>query len=420
MKLVDCKSLLPSRVTFLFLANEVVAIRSTRFFARSFGRRAWRFPYVNEKELPGVLQDAARVAGLGHELVHVGLPLDAMTLVQFSLPLGAKEDLPSAIRYALMRHVPFSLDTVRWQYSSKNLGDALAITVTLISESRLSGLEELFFKAGIGVASVFPVSTALLGHIAEGGVAAVLHGDGQDVLLWDGGRVCWQGQGANAGVPLLAQAAGMRENFGIQSRAAAVFGDCKGEISQEVEVQHVQPEQLCLDFSKQFSIDVVSPETMRSVRRLRYAVMVPALALVVTLLLWPFTDLVIWHKRLNQLETRIHAVRDEAGDLAEARQRNSELRSRLERWSEQFAKNIPVTSVLREITRLMPRGAWLESLQIQDHRVVLNGNAPSATVLLEQLENSSFFEDLRFDAPVTKHGQLEKFRIVANISRSES
>ena len=420
MNRFDFSSLLPSRVTFLVLPKELVAIRSTRFFARNIGCRAWRFPYENEMELPLLLESAKRAAGAGQQLVHVGVALEAVTLVQFSLPLGAKEDLPTAVRYALMRHVPFSLDTVRWQYSTKNLGDVLGITVTLMSESRLAELEDLFFKAGIGVASVFPACTALLNHITEGGVAAVLHGAGQDVLVWDGGRVCWQARGGDAGVQHLAQAASMLENFSIHSRAAAVFGECGAEIPQTVQAQHVQPEQLCLDFSNQFSIDVVSPETMRNVRRLRYAVIVPAVSLLLTLLLWPFADLISWNKRLNALEMRIHSLRDEAGNLAEARQQNSELRSRLERWNAQFAKNIPVTSILREITRLMPHGAWLESLQIQGQRVVLNGNAPSATVLLEQMENSSFFEDLRFDAPVTKHGQLEKFRIVANISSRES
>ena len=44
------------------------------------------------------------------------------------------------------------------------------------------------------------------------------------------------------------------------------------------------------------------------------------------------------------------------------------------------------------------------------------GNAPSATFVLEQMEISSLFQDARFDAPVTRQGQLEVFRIAATIS----
>lgn len=417
MKASDFLALLPGRMTFLLLPREVVAVRSVHLFGRTLGCRAWSFPCDGEDALPSALAQARGVTRSGHELSHVGLPLETLTLVHFTLPLGAREDLPSAVRYALMRHVPFPLDNMRWQYAAREQGESLNVTATLISEARLAGIVEVFSRAGIGVASVFPACAALLGLIPEGGVAAVVQGDQQDVLVWNGSMVCWQARRAQDETPPLHRAAAMLDNYGIGSRRAAVIGDPPGDLPDNLDIDRVLPEQLCLDFSRRFSIDVVSSEALRNVRRLRYAVVVPALVLLATLALLPFRDLIVWQKRMHQLEQRIEALRTEAGDLAEVRQRNTETRARIERWEEIFSQNVQVTSVLREITRVIPRGAWLESLQIQERRAVLSGNAPSATVILEQLENSPFFEDVRFDAPVTRQGALEKFRIVANISK---
>ena len=417
MKSSDFLALLPGRLTFLLLPHEVAVVRSVHLFGRTLGCRAWSFPYDGEDGLSAALTQARRGIPSGHELSHVGLPLESLTLVHFTLPLGAREDLPSAVRYALMRHVPFPLDNMRWQYAAREQGDSLTVTATLISEARLAGIVDVFSKAGIGVASVFPACTAVLGLMAEGGVAAVAQGDQQEVLVWNGSMVCWQGRGVQDEPPPLHRAAAMLDNYGISSRRAVVIGDPTGDVPEHLDIVRVLPDQLCLDFSKQFSIDVISPEALRNVRRLRNAVVVPALLLLATLALLPFRDLIVWQKRMHQLEARIDALRTEAGDLAEVRRRNTETRARIERWEEIFSQNVHVTSVLREITRVIPRGAWLESLQIQERRAVLSGNAPSATVILEQLENSAFFEDARFDAPVTKQGALEKFRIVANISK---
>jgi general secretion pathway protein L len=72
--------------------------------------------------------------------------------------------------------------------------------------------------------------------------------------------------------------------------------------------------------------------------------------------------------------------------------------------------------ILREMTEIMPDGAWLDSLQVQERKIIVAGNAPSATFMLEQMEISPLFQDARFDAPVTRQGALEVFRIAAGIS----
>ena len=130
----------------------------------------------------------------------------------------------------------------------------------------------------------------------------------------------------------------------------------------------------------------------------------------------PFRDVLVWERRVSALEERVAELRQEADSLINMREQSSAFEKRMERWSRTFASNVDMGRILREVTELMPAGAWLDNLQIQERRIVVAGNAPSATFVLEQMEISPLFQDARFDAPVTRQGQLEVFRIAATIS----
>jgi general secretion pathway protein L len=127
-------------------------------------------------------------------------------------------------------------------------------------------------------------------------------------------------------------------------------------------------------------------------------------------------DLVIEKRRLSVLEDRVASLRVEAEKLAQVRQKNDVVEKRMERWGRQLAGNLDMSLLLKELTLIVPQDAWLDSLQVQDRRVVVSGKAPSATTILERIENSPLFEDGHFDAPITKLGDLEVFRIAATVS----
>jgi Tfp pilus assembly protein PilN len=304
---------------------------------------------------------------------------------------------------------------MRWDFTARERGEGLDISVALMQVAVLDELVALFSAAGIPLAGVFPTCMLLAGLIPAGGVAAVAHPGGQEAIVWNGHRVCWQSAGSpDSGV--LATAAAMLENYGITSRRAVVLGSAPVDTPQGLELERVTPEALEYGLHQSFCIDLVPESAIRRLRRLQFAALAATVALLLTIVLQPFQDVFLWKRRIVDIEGRVAALKDEAESLITLRQGNSEIRDRLEAWGKRLSGHMPATEVLGEVTRLLPPEAWLESLQIQDGKVILNGNAPSATFVLEQLENSAVFEGARFDAPVTSLGQQEVFRIVATIS----
>jgi Tfp pilus assembly protein PilN len=74
---------------------------------------------------------------------------------------------------------------------------------------------------------------------------------------------------------------------------------------------------------------------------------------------------------------------------------------------------VPALPVLRELTEILPVGAWLQALAMDRQGVELTGQADGASALIPLLEGSSRLERAEFTSPVTKTQSKEQFRIRA-------
>ena len=417
MKKFDWSVLFPGHRTLFVFPTEVLAVRAVSFLGRSLSCQGYSWPCSDSESVHHALVEAKKALGVGKDtLCHVGLPLEDMTLVDFSLPLAARDDLANAVRYSLMRHVPFDLAEMRWEFSSREREGSLEISVALMHRSALSKIMERFALAGIPVASVFPACMILASKAGAGGVLAMVRGGLREFLTWNGHRVCWRSGVSDEPAKSLQTASVMLESYGIEGRKLFLFGQAPDPIPQGLEVEVFEPTDFDFGGQQEFRIDLVPEGTIRNLRRSRIGLAAATLVLMLTLAFLPFRDVLVWERRVGVLEGRIAQLRSEAETLVDVRQQNAAFEKRIERWARHFASNPDAAQLLREITEVLPAGAWLDSLLLQERKVVLSGSAPSATVVLEQLENSPLFHEMRFDAPVTKQGQLEIFRIAGSVS----
>jgi Tfp pilus assembly protein PilN len=66
--------------------------------------------------------------------------------------------------------------------------------------------------------------------------------------------------------------------------------------------------------------------------------------------------------------------------------------------------------LLKELTLLIPKDAWLTRVRISENQVNIEGYAPSATLLVPKLEASPFFKKVEFASPTYRDPKLNQDR----------
>ncbi len=81
----------------------------------------------------------------------------------------------------------------------------------------------------------------------------------------------------------------------------------------------------------------------------------------------------------------------------------------------------PVSSVLAEITELLPDHTWVLQFGWRDDRLVLSGYSGKATDLIGLLERSDLLDKVRFNSPVTADPRvgLDRFNLTATVQDNQ-
>jgi general secretion pathway protein L len=78
-----------------------------------------------------------------------------------------------------------------------------------------------------------------------------------------------------------------------------------------------------------------------------------------------------------------------------------------------FKKDRPmVLQMVKELTTVLPKNAWLTRLRITDSTVEIEGYAASATELLPKLETSPLLKKVEFASPTFRDARLNSDRFV--------
>lgn len=134
-----------------------------------------------------------------------------------------------------------------------------------------------------------------------------------------------------------------------------------------------------------------------------------------SLLSLPLATLAGKRAHLGKLENKLTEIQQHAEKLNTLRQKNQAIIDQLQGVA-RYVKQQPVLiDLLKEVTEAVPADSWLKSLVMSGRQVRLSGSSPSATTVIEALENSPLFKEAKFDSPVVKRGSMETFKIVATL-----
>lgn len=143
------------------------------------------------------------------------------------------------------------------------------------------------------------------------------------------------------------------------------------------------------------------------------------LAVVLLTLIVLLVVLPIWSARSEtiRLQTEVRNVSKVAQEVDAMREESEKLLHQA-RFLQDKKHNDPVlVDALEELSRVIPDGTWLNGLQYGNRRLVIQGQSPSASSLIQGIETSRFFHSVSFVSPVTKDSSngLERFQIASDV-----
>ena len=126
-------------------------------------------------------------------------------------------------------------------------------------------------------------------------------------------------------------------------------------------------------------------------------------------------------KRLEEIDRQI-AMRKEEVKKVEALKKEEESLNHEIALINNFKRNRPLTlDILKELTVILPKNAWLTRVRVADTTVNLEGYAASATGMLPKLEASPYFKKAEFASPTFRDARMnsDRFNIKMDIEGYE-
>jgi general secretion pathway protein L len=125
---------------------------------------------------------------------------------------------------------------------------------------------------------------------------------------------------------------------------------------------------------------------------------------------------------IQDLQQELKAVGKTAGDVESLKAQAEKMLHENGFLLRKKAKEPAMADMLEELSKVMPDDTWLNGLQYRDRKLVVQGQSPAASSLIERIEASPFFKNVSFVSPVTKDiasGQ-ERFQIASEVENGRS
>ncbi len=359
---------------------------------------------------------------------YLGLPLKYFTLVGFTLPAAAADSLHEAVKYALMRHVSYDLDLAYISYHSSQRDNFLDISAMVAPKEAIGSYLQAAESAGITLYTVFP-SIVYWARLMGDGVFISQDSNYGESLVQSDNRIVMQNWGKVqhedetsfleetgrllANVPTLPSSLYLwqlnQEDEHVEAKLGLEF-----KTSEKLKLGNgeflVEKKQM-----EGYAINLLPEAILKQQKILNYMVLGGLIFFILSLSILPLSKLAGQKRYLTKLEHRIEAFGAQAEQLRGLREESSALMTSIETMAEMKKEYPSAINIFRELTDVMPETAWLTSMNYSNKQLTIQGEADSATAVIEAVENSPFFREVRFSRPISKSGAKDRFTVVAEV-----
>lgn len=364
---------------------------------------------------------------------YLGLPFQYFSLVNFTLPKAAEENLDQAVRYALMRHVPYDISSVYMNHQKKVHDEFIEISASIAPKKTLQPVLDSLFQAGINITSVFP-SLAFWAMTSQmDGVYFTGQPLNKELIVCQNKKIIlqyWESiEYGTEEETFFEQSKTLLENITNLPKSLFLWESdlSASEVQHNLNIYFEQAENLT-GISKfrikklpslPYSINMVSKSALKQ-KKIATAVQIAIVAFFgLALLSIPIFKIAGKKKQLIEIEQNIAQIQKKAQKVRKLRDKNQELADYLNKIASRMKSKPLAIELLKEITEVIPQTAWLYSCSYSDQKISINGQAESATAVIEALENSPLFQEAHFDSPVRKSGSEDRFKIICQVVLNE-
>ena len=422
-----------------------IKITGVRKYALEEGR------YASPESLASSIALAVKELRASKEGLVLGVPREWTIIKLVELPETVKETITDVIAYELDRLTPFSADAALYDFKivSEEEGKLKLIIVAMKAEminQYIHALKREGFEVEKVTANIANLTTlcsymgrepdmicfeadgagyegALVkNNVISASVGGTLdleeRGDGVERITEGLGQLLEAARGLDAAPPVFLSVRG-RPTAPIEKSVQAgarVLND-----DQVRKRFNTQSEELSLSASgglleslwnEAGGLNLLNKGVTKHVKIPWWVTVVLLVLLASTLVPWAVLPLRIEEKRLLTIEKQISARKEEVKKVEDLRKAVEALEDEVSSI-EDFKESRPMTLILlKELTRILPKTAWLTRARFADKSVDIEGYANSASEILPKLEASKYFQKVEFASPTVRDTRLNADRFV--------
>jgi Tfp pilus assembly protein PilN len=141
--------------------------------------------------------------------------------------------------------------------------------------------------------------------------------------------------------------------------------------------------------------------------------------------IWIFylvAPLKVEERKLQEISSQIEAKKEEAKKVETLKKEAESLREKITAINNFKHDRVMTLNILRELTSILPKNAWLSRARIATTSVDIDGYAGKATELLPKLEASKYFRKVEFASPIMRDARMdtERFNIKMEIEDTKN
>jgi Tfp pilus assembly protein PilN len=157
---------------------------------------------------------------------------------------------------------------------------------------------------------------------------------------------------------------------------------------------------------------------MEEKKKVPVAVTIVLVALLLVLLVpYALLPLEREQRRLAEIERQIAARKEEVKRVEALKKEIEALSGEIDQIRAFKEARPTVLTVMKELTAVLPKNAWLTRSRVTDETVEIEGYAQSATEILPKLEQSTYFKKAEFPSPTIRDTRLNADRFVIKMEQ---